>query len=87
MISKTSDFSELFILWPHFTKSRKKGEGGETQGLTQWNITNGKTLYTCVDFSMPPYGLHPSVLDLSKSDATSLGKPCRNLKVHPLILC
>ncbi|XP_059869596.1 serine protease 55 [Delphinus delphis] len=34
MISKASDFSELFILWPHFTKSRKKEEGGETQRPT-----------------------------------------------------
>ncbi|XP_032491111.1 serine protease 55 [Phocoena sinus] len=34
MISKASDFSELFILWPHFTKSRKKEEGGETQHPT-----------------------------------------------------
>ncbi|XP_036710855.1 serine protease 55 isoform X1 [Balaenoptera musculus] len=34
MISEASDFSELFILWPHFTKSRKKEEGGETQSPT-----------------------------------------------------
>ena len=42
MISKTSDFSEVFILWPHCTKSRKQEEGGETQGLTQWSTTNGR---------------------------------------------